>query len=153
MRALTRKELAPLPPDPQRSRLMGRVRQKGTTPELAVREIVCRLGIAYTANVKGLPGSPDIVDFLSKRAVYVHGCFWHRHSRCAACTTPKRNLAFWNEKFEKNLRRDARKTRQLRRSGFRVLTVWECQLKRADKLARLTKRLQKFFAANDQNGS
>lgn len=132
--------------DPQRSALMARVRQKGTSPELAMREILSELGIEYSTNVKGLPGSPDMVDTGGKHAIYVHGCFWHRHARCAACTTPKQNATFWNEKFERNVERDARKIRQLRRMGFRVMTVWECQLKRGDKLARLEKRLAKFFA-------
>lgn len=125
---------------------MARVRQKGTSPELAVREILSRLGITYSTNVRELPGSPDIVDLRQARAVYVHGCFWHRHSGCAACTTPKRNSEFWEEKFERNVKRDARKVRQLRQIGFRVLTVWECQLKQEDKLARLEKRLERFFA-------
>lgn len=131
--------------DPLRSALMARVRQKGTSPELVVREILSRFGVAYSANVEGLPGSPDIVDLTSMRAIYVHGCYWHRHARCAASTTPKRNARFWAEKFERNVKRDARKARQLRRLGFRVMTVWECQIKRADKLIRLEKRLAKFF--------
>jgi DNA mismatch endonuclease, patch repair protein len=132
--------------DPQRSRLMARVRQKGTTPELAVRTILTDLGVEYSTNVTDLPGSPDIVAAEAKRAVFVHGCFWHRHARCPACTTPKRNAAFWNNKFEQNTARDAKKMRQLRRIGFRILKVWECQLKREDKIARLTERLAKFFA-------
>jgi DNA mismatch endonuclease (patch repair protein) len=125
---------------------MARVRQKGTTPELAVREIISRLGMACSTNVKELPGSPDIVDVRRKKAVYVHGCFWHRHAGCAACTTPTRNAAFWAEKFERNVERDTRKAGQLRRLGFRVLTVWECQLKTEEKLGRLERRLARFFA-------
>jgi DNA mismatch endonuclease (patch repair protein) len=120
--------------------------QKGTTPELAVRTILTDLGVEYSTNVTDLPGSPDIVAAEAKRAVFVHGCFWHRHARCPACTTPKRNAAFWNNKFEQNTARDAKKMRQLRRIGFRILKVWECQLKREDKIARLTERLAKFFA-------
>jgi DNA mismatch endonuclease (patch repair protein) len=131
--------------DPVRSALMGRVRQKGTSPELSVREILSRLGVQYSTNVGGLPGSPDIVDVPGKRAIYIHGCYWHRHARCTACTTPKRNAGFWAEKFERNVERDARKVRQLRRLGYRVITVWECQLKQPDKLARLEKRLERFF--------
>jgi DNA mismatch endonuclease (patch repair protein) len=128
---------------------MARVRQKGTSPELAVREILNRLGIEYSANAKTFPGSPDIVDIARKRAAFVHGCFWHRHTRCAACTTPTSNAAFWQEKFDRNVERDAKKVRQLRRLGFRVLTVWECQLKREDKLARLEKRLERFFCREE----
>lgn len=132
--------------DPARSALMARVRQKGTTPELAVREILKRHGHRFSTNARGLPGSPDIVDRNRKLAVFVHGCFWHRHARCAACTTPKRNAAFWQEKFEQNMVRDAKNNRELRRLGFRVLTIWECQLKSATKLARLETRLDRFFA-------
>lgn len=131
--------------DPARSALMARVRQRGTSPELRVREILSRLGVEYSTNVSGLPGSPDVVDAPGKRALFIHGCYWHRHARCAACTTPTRNAAFWAEKFERNVERDARKARQLRRLGFRLMTVWECQLKRADKLARLETRLERFF--------
>lgn len=134
--------------DPRRSALMARVRRKGTSPELALREILSRQGVRYRTNVKGLPGSPDIVALAGKCAIYVHGCFWHRHARCSACTSPKRNAAFWNEKFEQNVRRDARKVRELRRLGFRVLIVWECQLKRPSKLERLKKRMERFFAAD-----
>ena len=127
---------------------MARVRQKGTSPELVVREILSRLGIEYSTNVRALPGSPDIADIAGKRAIYVHGCFWHRHPRCKACTTPERNAAFWAEKFKRNVERDTRKVRQLRRLGFQVLTVWECQVKQEDKLARLEKRLERFFAVD-----
>lgn len=136
---------AKLVTDPVRSALMARVRQRGTRPELGVRDILSRLGVEFSTNVSGLPGSPDIVDVQGRRAIYIHGCYWHRHSRCAACTMPKRNAEFWAEKFERNIERDARKARQLRRLDFRVMTVWECQLKRADKLARLERRLVRFF--------
>lgn len=103
---------------PVRSALMARVRQKGTSPELGVREILSRLGIAYSTNLEGLPGSPDIVDVPDKRAIYIHGCYWHRQARCAKRTTPKRIAGFWAEKFERNVERDARMARQLRRQGF-----------------------------------
>lgn len=80
--------------------------------------------------------------------MFVHGCFWHRHARCTACTTPKRNAEFWGQKFDRNVERDAQKVRQLRRLGFKVLTVWECQTKNEGKLARLEVRLRKFFQPN-----
>lgn len=130
---------------PERSRLMSRVRQRGTHPEVAVRQIVRRLGYSFAVNGKHLPGSPDIYDAGSMKAVFVHGCFWHRHKRCKACTTPKNNRGFWEEKFQQNLARDQRKVRALRRGGFSVLTVWECQLKSTSKLDRLMRRLDTFF--------
>lgn len=132
--------------DSARSALMARVRQKGTTPELTVGQILRRQGHRAKTNVRGLPGSPDFARVSAKRAVFVHGCFWHRHARCKGSTIPKRNADFWAEKFASNIARDRRKARQLRRLGYRVITVWECQLKSAAKLARLERRLDRFFS-------
>jgi DNA mismatch endonuclease (patch repair protein) len=130
---------------PKRSQLMARVRQKGTSPELVVRGILERHGYEFSTNGAWLPGSPDLVDEKRKRAVFVHGCFWHRHAACKASTMPKRNAQFWTNKFEQNMERDRRKTRQLRHLGYRVLIVWECQVKSRDKLVRLERRLDRFF--------
>jgi DNA mismatch endonuclease, patch repair protein len=129
----------------ERSRLMARVRQKGTAPELIVRDILKRQRQVFSANGRALPGSPDVYSSRKMLAVFVHGCFWHRHSRCKGCTTPQTNSAFWREKFKQNLQRDLRKTRQLRRMGYRVMTVWECQVKSPVKLLRLERRLERFF--------
>src|SRR5687767_12218395 len=114
---------------------MGRVCQAGTCPELAVRRVLRRLRIRVRTNGGGLPGSPDLYDAQRKLAVFVHGCFWHRHRGCPACTTPKDNAGFWAQKFDDNVARDRRKAAELRRLGFRVLTVWECQVKSEIKLA------------------
>ena len=133
------------PPTAQRSKLMARVRQRGTAPELAVRLILDRLGHDYATNGRELPGSPDLYDSHTKRALFVHGCYWHRHRGCRATTTPASNRDFWVQKFEQNVARDRRKVRTLRRMGYRVLTVWECQLKSPEKLARLERRLDAFF--------
>ncbi len=138
-----------LPTTPERAALMARVRQAGTRPELAVRVIVRRLGHRFRTNGVGLPGSPDLYDTNRKRVVFVHGCFWHRHKKCAACTSPKNNHVFWQQKFQQNIIRDQRNVRKLRRLGFRVLTVWECQLKSRFKLARLERRLEDFFRNED----
>jgi DNA mismatch endonuclease, patch repair protein len=131
--------------DAKRSALMARVRQKGTAPELIVRAIVRRHGHRFGTNGNGLPGSPDLFDRRRRLAVFVHGCFWHRHSGCRATTTPKQNKEYWITKFEANVVRDRRQKQQLRRMGFRVLTVWECQAKSKSKLARLELRLERFF--------
>ena len=133
---------------PRRSKLMARVRQKGSAPELVVRAILRQQGHRFRTNAKELPGSPDIYAPWAKLAVFVHGCFWHRHRRCRACTTPKEHRGFWVEKFRQNVARDKRKVRQLRRLGYRVLTVWECQVKSLSKLARLERRLDRFFGSN-----
>lgn len=133
-----------------RSALMARVRRTGTAPELTVRRIVRGLGYCFAANGRELPGSPDLYDLQRKRAVFVHGCFWHRHRRCVACTSPKTNGTFWETKFEQNMARDRRNVRRLRRLGFRVLTVWECQMKTPTKLTRLRRRLDAFLRHEGQ---
>jgi DNA mismatch endonuclease (patch repair protein) len=130
---------------PERSALFSRVRQRGTAPEIMVQEILMRLGHSFTTNVRGIPGSPDIVASDQSRAVLVHGCYWHRHPQCSASSTPTRNAEFWKEKFAANVRRDRRKARELRKLGYRVMTVWECQTKSSEKRARLERRLNRFF--------
>jgi DNA mismatch endonuclease (patch repair protein) len=130
---------------PERSALLGRVRQERTAPELVVQEILTVLGHEYSTNVRGIPGSPDIVAADKSRAVFVHGCFWHRHQGCPASSTPTRNAEFWKEKFATNVRRDRRNIRELRKLGFRVMVAWECQTKSADKRVALQRRLDRFF--------
>lgn len=130
---------------PERSALLGRIRQKGTAPELVVQEMLTRLGHAHSTNVRGIPGSPDVIAADQSRAVFVHGCYWHRHAGCPASSTPKQNAEFWKEKFVANVRRDQRKVRELRKLGYRVMTVWECQTKSAERRARLERRLDRFF--------
>lgn len=130
---------------PERSALFGRVRQQGTAPEIVVREMLTRLGHKYLRNARGIPGSPDIVAADRTRAVFVHGCYWHRHSGCPASSTPTRNAGFWLDKFATNVRRDRRKVRALRQLGYRVMIVWECQTKSESKRARLERRLSRFF--------
>jgi DNA mismatch endonuclease, patch repair protein len=136
---------ANLPTTAMRSALMARVRQSGTTPELAVREVLRKLGVRARANAVRLPGSPDLYDPTRKLAVFVHGCFWHRHSGCEACTTPTNNADYWTQKFKENIARDRRKSSQLRRLGYRVITIWECQVKSATKAAQLERKLGRFF--------
>ena len=85
---------------------MGRVRQRGTSPELAARRIVYALGLRYTLNNRDLPGSPDLANRSRRFVIFVHGCFWHRHADCVRASTPKRNRTFWRNKFAHNERRD-----------------------------------------------
>lgn len=113
---------------------MGRVRQHGTGPELEVRRALRDLGVSYRLNVRGLPGSPDIANRRRGFAIFVHGCYWHRHAGCRRATTPKRNRDFWLAKFEANLARDARNIEALRAAGFRVLVVWECETGQPNRL-------------------
>jgi DNA mismatch endonuclease, patch repair protein len=124
---------------------MGRVRQRDTLPELAIQSVVRNLGYSLAANVKTLPGSPDLVDESRKLAILVHGCFWHRHKRCKAATSPTHNARFWKQKFLENERRDRLNLARLRRRGFGILTVWECQVKNPTKRARLIRRIARFL--------
>ena len=114
--------------DPKRRALMQRIRRSGTPAEKKVATLCRRLSLAYRKNVRSLPGSPDLANKSCRWALFVNGCFWHHHTCCAKATTPKRNRAFWALKFEENRRRDARKIRQLRRAGYRVLLLWECEV-------------------------
>lgn len=113
---------------PERSELMSRVRQSGTAAELTVQEIIKDLGVEYQANLKNLPGSPDIVNTEKKWAIFIHGCFWHAHKGCPKWTIPKRNRAFWETKFADNRRRDRKKKKALKDLGYSVLVVWSCEL-------------------------
>lgn len=109
------------------SRRMKAVRQKNTAPEVTVRRLLFRLGLRFRLHVKRLPGSPDIVLRKYSTAIFVHGCYWHRHLGCKHATMPKTNQDYWLPKFEANVERDARKAEALRALGWRVLTVWECE--------------------------
>jgi DNA mismatch endonuclease (patch repair protein) len=115
---------------------MGRVRQRATRAEQAVGLALRTLGHGYRTNVRALPGSPDFANRSQRWAVFVNGCFWHRHTGCARATTPTANRAFWLEKFAANRARDAAAIRALRRMGFKVAVVWECQT--ADAARRLS---------------
>jgi DNA mismatch endonuclease, patch repair protein len=127
----------------ERSRNMSKIRSKNTGPERAVRSLLHRAGYRFRLHVKDLPGKPDIVLPKYGAVVFVHGCFWHRHKGCKDATTPKTNKRFWADKFARNVANDQKYTRQLRRKGWRVIVVWECQLKAPDKVLA---RLQRFLA-------
>jgi DNA mismatch endonuclease Vsr len=130
-------------PDPLRSALMARVRQSGTASELVVGASLRSLGASYRVNVRQLPGSPDFANRMKKWAVFVHGCFWHHHSGCKRATVPKTNKKFWRTKFVANRARDRKAISDLRRSGYRVAVVWECEVAHADLLrARLSQVLK-----------
>jgi len=106
---------------------MGRISGKNTGPELTVRRAAHRRGLRFRLHRRDLPGTPDIVFPRHRLVVFVHGCFWHRHVGCRRCTTPKTRVEFWTEKFRRNVERDQRSVAALQRSGWRVLTIWECQ--------------------------
>ncbi len=121
---------------------MSRVRQKGTQAELVVASVLRSIGVAYRLNVRSLPGSPDFANKSRRWAIFVHGCFWHRHSGCYKATIPKANRQFWLTKFSTNRIRDARAIRALRADRFRVIVVWECEIAQNDLASRLSKLLK-----------
>lgn len=126
----------------KRSQIMASVKRNGTAAELVVRRLVRGLGIRFTTDNRDLPGSPDLANRTKRLAIFVHGCYWHRHQGCRRTTTPARNRAFWQEKFDANVRRDRRVLRQLRLAGYRVLVVWECRTRDEATLEkRLSRRL------------
>jgi DNA mismatch endonuclease (patch repair protein) len=123
---------------------MAGIRQKSTRPELLVGKVLRALGLRYRLTNRDLPGSPDFANRRARWALFVHGCFWHRHG-CSASTTPTRNREFWEAKFARNLERDARSLEELRAGGYRVIVVWECETKRGE--AETLARLSQEFAA------
>ena len=118
----------------KRSLIMAAVHSKNTKPEMVVRKLVFGLGYRYRLHVASLPGKPDLVFPGRRKAIFVHGCFWHRHTNCRYATSPKSRVEFWEAKFAANVARDRRTNRELRRLGWSVLTVWQCQLKDHGKL-------------------
>ena len=120
----------------ERSRLMAKIKGKNTRPEIAVRSLLHRVGYRFRIHVSSLPGRPDIVLPKYRTVVFVHGCFWHRHKGCKASTNPKSHKRFWSDKFARNIANDKKHRRQLRHMGWKVVTVWQCQLKRPDLVLR-----------------
>ena len=114
----------------RRSWNMSRIRSRDTQPEKQVRSALHRAGYRFRLHSKKLPGRPDVMLPKYRTVVFVHGCFWHRHNRCRFAYTPKSRVEFWNEKFRGNVERDRRNARELRRLGWKVVTVWECQARR-----------------------
>ena len=120
----------------QRSWNMSRIRAKDTKPELAVRSLLHRMGYRFRLHRRDLPGRPDIVLPKYKAVIFVHGCFWHQHSGCRFSNLPKSRQDYWTQKLEGNVRRDRRHQRNLRKQGWKVFIVWECQTKNEDTLVK-----------------
>lgn len=128
----------------RRSALMSRIRGKNTFPELTVRRLVSGLGYRYRLHHKKLPGTPDLAFPSRRKAILVHGCFWHGH-KCMKGRLPKSRLRFWREKIVPNRRRDRIQTRQLAELGWSVLVVWSCQLKKTETMK---EKIRKFLLEN-----
>jgi DNA mismatch endonuclease (patch repair protein) len=125
----------------RRSWNMSRIKGRDTAPELAVRSILHAHGLRFRLHGRGLPGRPDIVLPKYRVAVFVHGCFWHRHPRCKYAYSPKTRKGFWQGKFQANVRRDAAAVRALKKLGWRPIIVWECEVAHSDRILRKVTRL------------
>jgi DNA mismatch endonuclease (patch repair protein) len=121
---------------------MSRIRSKDTSPELLVRKELYALGFRFRLHRSDLPGKPDIVFHGRKKVIFVHGCFWHQHSKCEDGRLPETNRAYWRPKLRRNVVRDSEIQSELMRLGWRVFTVWECELK---DLLRVARALKKFL--------
>jgi len=121
---------------------MARVKGRDTAPERIVRSIVHRLGFRFRLHVRSIHGTPDIVLPRHRKVIFVHGCFWHGHKRCLRSKRPTTRLRFWNSKLDRNIERDERIRKILRRTGWKVLTVWECETRKSEKLM---KKLEGFL--------
>lgn len=113
----------------KRSEIMSHIKGKETKPEIIVRKYLFSRGLRYRKNVKKLPGTPDIVLSKYKTVVLVNGCFWHGHQSCRPAHLPSTNLNYWEKKIADNIERDKRKRQELEKLGYKVLVVWQCQLK------------------------
>ena len=126
----------------KRSWIMSRVKGRDTKPEILVRSFLHRMGYRFRIHRRDLPGNPDIVLPRFGKVVFVHGCFWHGHKACPRSKRPTTNEDFWNKKLDGNIERDKRFRLELRRMGWKVLVVWECETRKPEKLLR---KLERFL--------
>lgn len=124
----------------KRSEVMAKIRAKNTKPEIAVRKLLHSMGYRFRVHNKHLPSKPDICLPKYSTVILVHGCFWHNHKRCIDGKIPKSNVSYWGPKIRGNVERDKKHRRALQRLGWKVVTIWECEL--CD-MARLEKKIQK----------
>ncbi|MGM4962983.1 very short patch repair endonuclease [Tardiphaga sp. 1201_B9_N1_1] len=122
-----------------RSWTMSRIKSKDTKPELTVRKAAHSLGLRFRLHRRDLPGTPDLVFPGRRTALFVHGCFWHRHD-CGRATTPASNVGYWAAKFQRNVERDARSAAELRKLGWRCVRIWECETRDPEKLDGVLRR-------------
>ena len=117
----------------QRSRNMSHIRSSDTSPEVFIRKLLWKKGLRYRKNYTGIKGKPDMYFSKYRVAVFIHGCYWHRHQGCKNATTPRTNTEFWEKKFSDNMHRDAIVREKLSAAGIRVIVVWECSVEKAMK--------------------
>jgi DNA mismatch endonuclease (patch repair protein) len=133
----------------QRSAQMGRIRGRDTKPELIVRRLVHRMGYRYRLHVSHLPGRPDLVFPSRRKIIFVHGCFWHQHPACRDATLPRSRTEFWSTKLRQNVQRDTRQLHVLKRLGWDILVIWECEASDEE----LPRRLVDFLARTNVNSN
>ena len=134
----------------RRSWNMSRIRGKDTAPERRVRSMLHGMGYRFRLHRKDLPGKPDIV-FVSRRvALFVHGCFWHRHKGCKNCTTPTNNREFWTTKLNRNATRDKTNRKALRKLGWSSFVIWECETEDPQELDCLVNRFVRRIIPNHE---
>ena len=122
---------------------MSRIRSKDTKPEIIVRSLLHRMGYRFRLHRKELPGCPDIVLPKYKTLIFVHGCYWHRHKGCKFAYTPRSRTDFWQKKFQGNVERDKKRQRELKKLGWKIIIIWECQTGNLKQLCKnLKKKLQ-----------
>lgn len=114
----------------KRSAVMAKIKGKNTNTEIIVRKILKKMGYSFHTNVSDLPGSPDIVFPKRRKIIFIHGCFWHQHLRCKASDRPRTNVAFWEQKLDRNIKRDRIVRQQLKKMGWKALILWGCQIRR-----------------------
>ena len=124
----------------RRSEIMSAIRGKHTAPEVIVRRAAHRLGLRFRLHVSRLPGRPDLVFSRWRTVVFVNGCFWHRHKGCKRTTIPKSNRTFWMRKFRENASRDKAHYKRLRADSWRVVVLWQCQIRTIESAIRLLSR-------------
>ncbi len=126
-----------------RSQVMARIRSTDTAPEVRVRCALHALGVRFRKHVAALPGKPDLANRMNAWAIFVHGCFWHCHKGCRLASNPKSNSSYWRPKLRRNAERDQARLRELRRAGFQVFVIWECETRAPARLSAILQRLAK----------
>lgn len=136
----------------RRSANMRRIRSKDMKPELLVRSLVHSLGYRYRLHRKDLPGKPDLVFGPRRKVIFVHGCFWHMHPdpNCVDARMPKSNTEYWKPKLERNIKRDKQHIVALIETGWKVLTIWECELKN---LGEVQQRIVRFLDSKNYDSA
>ena len=129
-------------PADKRHEIMSKIKSKNTRPELIVRSILHNLGFRFRLHKKELPGCPDVVLPKYRKVLFINGCFWHGHKNCKRASIPVTNYEFWEAKIKKNILRDRKNIRELKKQGWSVLVIWQCEIKNDDILI---EKLRKFL--------